>query len=314
MNTHKPSWLMAVSLAALMAAIFTGQSASAAAAKIPPQPHRQHQHMSPHATQKPKPKPKAHAAVASIQDSDIEDCLQPQQPNQDQNNYPRQPTQPPQYQPRQQMPCTCACPGMPANQNQNLWHRPQQSQPSSMDIGETKKKRPWYKISYPPEAASALSSVQVSTAKAAIKPKPVPKAHRKNTSLPLMQTTAVEAQQNLTGGDTFDTGWVAVQSNGVYMFNHNFGSIPTYVNVYECGRLDRQGNCVGDVVIGGQHGLQNGNMQTNPVQITSNSTTLKVALGSGWAWGYWTPGAGWQCPNDEDNNCNTAYYRIIAIK
>lgn len=112
----------------------------------------------------------------------------------------------------------------------------------------------------------------------------------------------------------FDSGWVAVQGGTTYMFNHKFGDLPSYVVIHQCGKLDKEGNCDGEAVIAGERGYQDGYTAINPIQVTSTKDSVKVVLGNFWAWGIWSPQTGWQCPNDEDNDCNTAYYRIQAYK
>lgn len=112
----------------------------------------------------------------------------------------------------------------------------------------------------------------------------------------------------------FDSGWVSVRSGTNYMFNHNFGSIPTYVVVHQCGQIDKNQDCVGPVVIAGERGYQDGAARINPIQIISDKGSLEVVLGNFQAWGVWDAQRGWECPQDEDKDCNTAYYRVQAFK
>lgn len=142
---------------------------------------------------------------------------------------------------------------------------------------------------------------------------------RERTASPTVSAaTAVEQdsdEYNEMGSFYYDTGWVPVQSGTSYMFNHNFGSIPTYVVVQECGALNKDTKeCEGEVVIAGEHGYQDGQVLINPIGVNATKDSIRVVMGNFWAWGTWDSQHGWQCPGDEDNNCNTAYYRVQAFK
>ncbi len=111
----------------------------------------------------------------------------------------------------------------------------------------------------------------------------------------------------------YQSAWKEVSSASAneVTFEHGLGSIPSHVQILQCGAVDGD-TCLTRVVMAGTRGYQDGTSLINPVTVTADNTQIYVALTTWWVWGYWTPAKGFDCPGGVNKNCRIGYYRVLA--
>jgi hypothetical protein len=135
----------------------------------------------------------------------------------------------------------------------------------------------------------------------------------------------------------FDSGWFFVtDGSGNVQVTHALGKVPSHFVVQQCGALKgystppnplptvaaplKNVDCQTRVVVTSTAGYKEPSQSgfgrpsgVNPGGISVSDTDIWIPLGPGWwVWGYPVYGVGWECTGDDDNNCFTGYYRILA--
>lgn len=127
--------------------------------------------------------------------------------------------------------------------------------------------------------------------------------------------TRVESNLTVTGRlvANYDSGWQAVSSNNTYRFTHNFGAVPSHVELQACGGITGGafGTCITRVVAA-TRGFNDGTACINPVGTSLEANDIFVDLNNCNAWGYWVYGQGFLYTGDADANARTAFYRVLA--
>ena len=82
-----------------------------------------------------------------------------------------------------------------------------------------------------------------------------------------------------------------------------------------------QCECAGRVVYSGTRGYQDDGFDTNPLDMSSTRTEVMVNLHHyWWVWSLRDEARGWLCLNftdpsiDSDNDCFTAYYKLVVYR
>jgi hypothetical protein len=126
----------------------------------------------------------------------------------------------------------------------------------------------------------------------------------------------------------YDSKWRAItETDADIAFTHNFGQIAARFTLLICGNatgtsatsLDNTTNaCTTRVITTSAGGYQDASNAVNPLTVTQDVNNIYVAVYGGWLlYDYWAPGRGWACPTSGTgsvNDCNHAYYRVLAWK
>lgn len=109
----------------------------------------------------------------------------------------------------------------------------------------------------------------------------------------------------------YDSGWQPVTIGNNYSFPHNFGALPSHIQVLACGAVS--GSLCTTRVVLATAGFNDGSACLNPTNTMTDNNTITVALTSGCnAWGYYLAGSGFLYTGDADGNLGTAFYRVLA--